>query len=78
MSGNRGVDTGGAVVREIAVGCVADDCDFELQAGVFDASTVDGFLPSIRQWDACPDCGDRLEEWTPEFASAAAGRPTDW
>jgi hypothetical protein len=78
MSENRGADAGGVVSHEIAVRCVADDCDFELQAGVFDASTVDAFLPSVRDWDTCPACGDHVEEWTPEFAGAAAGRPTDW
>jgi hypothetical protein len=79
MSENRGSDTGGLVSREVAVSCVAEDCTFELQIGVFEGTTtVESLLPSLRDRDDCPACGDRLEERTPEFAGAAPGRPAEW
>jgi len=79
MSENRGSDTGGVVSHEVAVRCVAEDCSFELQIVVFDgAPAVESLFPSLCSRDDCPACGDRLEELTPDFASAAPGRPADW
>ena len=79
MSENRGSDAGVGVATEVAVRCVAEDCSFEFQIGIFDgATTLDALFPSLRGDDDCPACGDRLEERTPEYAGAALGRPSDW
>jgi hypothetical protein len=77
MRENRGADSGGAVATEIAVRCVADDCDFGFQLGVFEGAG-ETLLPTVRNHEDCPACGATVEQWTPEFLSAAPGRPTDW
>lgn len=71
---------GGVVSQVVGIRCeeYPDECQFAMQAGVFDGAAGVDLFPSIRSRETCPSCGGGVEDWEPEFESSVPGRPTEW
>ena len=80
MSENGGRKSNGVVSRVVGIRCeeYPDDCQFAMQAGVFDATSGVDLFPSMSAHDTCPSCGGGVEDWDPEFEGLAPGRPAEW